>query len=50
MKLTINRKALAEALAELAPLTGKNKAFHIFDNFKFVTKGDKCAYKPLMVR
>lgn len=41
MKLTINRKALAEALAELAPLTGKNKAFHIFDNFKFVTKGDK---------
>lgn len=38
MDLILNRKTLADVLAELAPLAGKNKRLPIFDNIKFVVK------------
>lgn len=41
MQITISRKVLADALNELAPLAGKNKALIILNNIKFVTKGNK---------
>lgn len=41
MRITISRNVLADALAELNPLAGKNKALMILDNIKFVTKGNK---------
>lgn len=41
MQITISRNVLAEALAELSPLTGKNRAMLVFNNIKFVTKGDR---------
>lgn len=41
MQIAISRNVLADALAELAPTAGKNKALKIFDNIKFVTKGNK---------
>lgn len=41
MKIEIGRKVLADALSELAPLAGKNKALMVLDNVKFVTKGNK---------
>lgn len=41
MQITISRKVLAGALAELAPLAGKNKVLPVLNNIKFVTKGNK---------
>lgn len=41
MQITISRKVLADALNELAPLAGKNKALLVLNNVKFVTKGSK---------
>lgn len=41
MKIEISRKVLADALSELAPLAGKNKALMVLNNVKFVTKGNK---------
>lgn len=41
MQITISRNVLAEALAELSPLAGKNKVLLVFNNIKFVTKGNK---------
>lgn len=41
MQITISRKVLADALNELAPLAGKNKALLVLNNVKFVTKGNK---------
>ena len=41
MQITISRKVLADALNELAPLAGKNKALLVLNNVKFVIKGNK---------
>lgn len=41
MQITISRKILADALAALALLAGKNNLLTIFNNIKFVTKGNK---------
>lgn len=41
MQITISRNVLAEALAELTPLAGKNKVLPILNNIKFVTKGNR---------
>ncbi len=41
MQITISRSVLTDALVELAPIAGKNKVLKIFDNIKFVTKGNK---------
>lgn len=41
MQITISRNVLAEALAELAPLAGKNKVLLVLNNVLFVTKGNR---------
>lgn len=41
MQITISRSVLAEALAVLSPLAGKNKTLPVLNNIKFVTKGNK---------
>lgn len=41
MQITISQKILAEALVDLTPLAAKKKALIVFNNIKFVTKGNK---------
>jgi DNA polymerase-3 subunit beta len=41
MNIQINRKVLADALTEVAPFAGKSKMLAIYNNIKFVTKGNR---------
>jgi DNA polymerase-3 subunit beta len=41
MKIQINRKLLADALSDLTPVIGRNKALPILQCVKFVTKGNR---------
>lgn len=41
MNIQINRKNLSDALIEVGAIAGKNKILPLYNNVKFVTKGDR---------
>lgn len=41
MNIQINRKNLSDALIEVGAIVGKNKILPLYNNVKFVTKGDR---------